>query len=50
MSKEFDGIRLELESLCREFTDILNKMKDQNIISEQEYNEYSSKKIEFLEN
>ncbi|WP_099191083.1 hypothetical protein [Tepidibacter mesophilus] len=50
MSKEIDAIKLELKSLCQEFTDVLNKMKDQNIISEEEYNEYSSKKIEFLEN
>ncbi|MEJ8555212.1 hypothetical protein [Tepidibacter sp. Z1-5] len=49
MSKEVEVIRLELKSLCQEFMDTLNKMKDQNIISEEEYNEYSSKKIEFLE-
>ncbi|SHK51024.1 hypothetical protein [Tepidibacter formicigenes] len=50
MDREVDDIKFELKSLCEEFMDILSKMKEKNIISEEEYKEYSSKKIEFLQN
>ncbi|SHH44092.1 hypothetical protein [Tepidibacter thalassicus] len=50
MNKEVDSVKLELECLCEKFINILMKLKEKNIISEEEYKEYSSKKIEFLQN
>ncbi len=48
MSKDLENIKLELKSLCEEFTNILKKLEEENIISEEEYVDYTSKKIEFI--
>lgn len=48
MSEAIEEIKLELKSLCEEFNNILRKMEEQNIITYEEYVDYSSKKLEFL--
>ncbi|OPJ54920.1 hypothetical protein [Alkalithermobacter paradoxus] len=50
MNKELEEIKLELKSICEDFTNILKKLESENIITPEEYQIYSSKKIEFLSN
>lgn len=43
-------IEKDLELLCIEMIDILGKMKDRGIISEDQYEEHIKSKVEFLNN
>ncbi|CAH2215254.1 hypothetical protein [Tepidibacter aestuarii] len=48
MNRDIELIKSELESLCKDFVDMLDNMRDKDIINEEEYIEYTSKKFEFL--
>ena len=50
MSENLDYIKRELRLLCQEFNIILKKLEEQHVITHDEYLEYTSKKIEFLNN
>ena len=50
MSENLDYIKKELRQLCQEFNLMLKRLEEQKLITHDEYLEYSSKKIEFLNN
>ncbi|KXZ38956.1 hypothetical protein SAMN05661008_01793 [Alkalithermobacter thermoalcaliphilus JW-YL-7 = DSM 7308] len=48
MNKELEEVKIELKSICEQFTNILKRLESENVITKEEFIEYSSKKIEFL--
>lgn len=49
MYNDIEEIKADLKQLCIDYVDILGKMKAEKIISEEVYNECTSKKIFFLD-
>ncbi|WP_278681834.1 hypothetical protein [Paraclostridium bifermentans] len=49
MNIDIKEIKEELDQLCKEYIDIVSKMKNKNIINDDTYSNCVSNKIEFLE-
>lgn len=49
MYNDIEEIKAELKQLCTDYVDILDRMKQEKIISQEVYNECTSKKIFFLD-
>ncbi|MGL4911706.1 MAG: hypothetical protein ACRC3Y_04665 [Romboutsia sp.] len=49
MYSSIDEIKKELKNLCNEYIDILEKLKEENIITKETFEVCSSNKISFLE-
>jgi hypothetical protein len=50
MDENIEGIERKLRDLCIDVIDILNKLKEEGVIEEAEYQKHTHKKKDFLNN